>query len=221
MSVQPYMPRGHQARLKRRRVLAALPLAIIPSSFMLAVAEPRRVFYEVPLIPQETAMSCWAAAIAMIVSWAEQKPISPLDVARKSKRLVEYQNGLDSLDAEVFNRWGMTTEAPQTFTAEGFMDLLITYGPIWVAAEVRAPHIRVATGFDYDSDPDTGRVHINDPWEQDMTTFRPENKGSRYTETYVEFVRKNETLGSEELSIQSDTAYPVYFAHLTQKPDHL
>jgi hypothetical protein len=206
-------------RLARRRIIAALSAAVlIPTNVQIAGSR-RKVLYNVPLIPQETRMSCWAAAIAMIVSWAEKKILTPFEVAEKTGRLDQYRRGLESLDSEVFERWGMTTEAPQTFTAQGFMDLLEAYGPIWVAAEVRGAHIRVASGFEYGSDPYAGIVHINDPWEQDMTIFRINNKGSQYTESYIEFVKKNETLGSEELKIKDrGKHYPVYFAHLRRKP---
>jgi hypothetical protein len=165
-------------------------------------------------------MSCWAAAIAMIVSWAKGVRITPLEVAAYSDRLLQYKTGLEPLDAGLFEKWGMVTEAPQTFTSRGFVDLLRDCGPIWVAAQVFAPHIRVVTGFEYDADPNAGIVHINDPLERGMTFFRASNRGATYTETYVEFVAQNEALGFRELSIDDKRHYPVYFAHLREKPEH-
>jgi Papain-like cysteine protease AvrRpt2 len=129
----------------------------------------------------------------------------------------EYEKGLNPLDGTLFERWGMTTLAPQTFTADGFMDLLERFGPIWVAADVRAPHVRVAIGFEFGNPSYMGPVHINDPLGRGFQNFRSPNRGSQYTESYKEFVGRNEKLGAEELNdptLESDTLYPVYFAHL-------
>jgi hypothetical protein len=163
-------------------------------------------------------MSCWAAAIAMIISWAKGEKVTPVEVAVLSGRTHEYNKGLKPLDSGIFAQWGMVTEAPQTFTGEGFMNLLQQYGPLWVAAEVFAPHIRVVTGFEYVDDPNNGLVYINDPLERGMIKFKNPNNGSAYTETYPEFVHQNETLGFAELSIDDPNLYPVYFAHLARKP---
>jgi hypothetical protein len=204
--------RRRGSELTRRLVLAG-GLATL-SSAAYAAPLPRSVLYKVPLIAQETAMSCWAAAIAMIVSWSTGDPVTPLQVATSTQRLDQYKNGLDPMDDGLFPEWGMITEAPQTFTVNGFMDLLRDYGPIWVAARLFAPHIRVVTGFTYEAAPSYGLVYINDPLERGMRRFDPSNKGSAYTETYAQFVAENETLGFEEMNIYS----PVYFAHLSQKP---
>jgi hypothetical protein len=206
--------------LTRRQILlvSAAATAFMPSGRSLS--QSRKVIYDVPLIAQETSMSCWAAAIAMIVSWARGEEITPLEVARDSNRIQAYETGLDPLDAELFDRWGMMTVAPQTFTAEGFLDLLAEFGPIWVAGEVFAPHVRVATGFELGTPSYAGAVHINDPLENGLKRFQPSNTGSKYKETYVEFVQNNERLGTEELKDQSleGSRYPVYFAHLRRKP---
>jgi hypothetical protein len=178
----------------------------------------RRVLYDVPLIPQQTSLSCWAAAIAMIVSWARGDFISPSTVAKESNR--SETKGHFPLDAELFDRWGMVAEAPQTFSAEGFMNLLDEFGPIWVAADVTSmAHIRVATGFEFGDPPHMGPVYINDPLDRG-TRFQSSNKGSRYTESYQEFVDNNERLGWTELSdpsLNDDRRFPVYFAHLTKQ----
>ncbi len=166
-------------------------------------------------------MSCWAAAIAMIVCWARSEKISPRDIAKRSDRLDEYQTGLSPLDEELFDRWNMVSEAPQTYTAEGFMDLLQEYGPVWAAAKVTAPHVRVITGFEFAEVPYQGPVFINDPLERSLKSFRASNRGQSYSETYVQFVNESEKLGSEELTnpvLNDDKLYPVYFAHLKVRP---
>jgi papain like cysteine protease AvrRpt2 len=155
----------------------------------------------------------------MIVSWARGELITPSQVAKESNR--SETKGHFPLDAELFDRWGMVSEAPQTFSAEGFMNLLAEFGPIWVAAEISSiAHVRVATGFEFGDPPHLGPIYINDPLERGFRFFRPSNKGSRYTETYQAFVENNERLGSAELSdprLNDDRRYPVYFAHLAKR----
>ena len=83
------------------------------------------------------------------------------------------------------------------------------------------PLVRVATGFEFGTTPYLGPVHINDPLERGLRHFRSPNRGSKYAESYVEFVERNEKLGSEELrdpTLNDDRLYPVYFAHLKRKP---
>ena len=68
-----------------------------------------------------------------------------------------------------------------------------------------------------------GPVYINDPLERGLQNFQSANRGSQYTESYIEFVERNEKLGTEELKdpiLESNTLYPVYFAHLKRKPIH-
>ena len=169
--------------------------------------------YDVPLIPQQTGMSCWAAGIAMIVSWKFNCSIDPAEIARKSGYAQQYVNGLDPNDSKIFSDWGLVPEAPQTYTVDGFAQLLRDYGPLWVAAAVPGPHIRVVTGFDPDPDASKATVYVNDPWERGMTNFRLPNKGATYSESYLRFVQMNEALGFSELS----QPQPVYVAHLPHK----
>jgi len=104
--------------------------------------------------------------------------------------------------------WGMRVRAPQSYTVEGFAQLLDRHGPLWVASAVPGAHIRVITGMEVDEA--NARVFINDPWEKGMTTFRWPNKGAQYIMTYADFVREMETLARQEMGISS----PIYVAHL-------
>jgi hypothetical protein len=188
------------------------------------VAAPQRarreqVGYDVPLIPQPTPMSCWAAAIAMIVSWKRGELVTPLQVAERSGRVPALENGLPALASDVFSHWGMVTRAPVTFTPIGFLTMLRDYGPLWVAAQVSDPHVRVVTGYEYDADAWRGRVQLNDPREKGRK-FRLGNRGSRYSETYLEFARNSERLGAADLRKEGypdEYLYPVYFAHMRQR----
>lgn len=175
------------------------------------------VGYNVPLVPQSTDMSCWAAGIAMIYGWRNSLSINPKTIATNAggisylDQFKDRTGGLNPNDTYILKRWGLVSEAPQCYTVEGFADLLQSYGPLWVASAVPGPHIRVVTGIDTDEDGRDGIVAINDPWEVGMTTFRPSNRGSTYTRTYSRFMGEVENLGSQELKEPA----PVYVAHLT------
>lgn len=93
------------------------------------------------------------------------------------------------------------------------MDLLVCYGPLWVAAMVGNPHVRVVTGFKYGKAPGYGVVSLNDPLERGRS-FRNGNKGTRYNLSYAEFVCQNERLGTAEIDVVDPNRYLVYFAHL-------
>ena len=171
-------------------------------------------FY-VPLIPQLTGMGCWAASIAMVQSWANQMSIDPGTIAARDG----YQNmlvtGLAPSDDKILRDWGFATEAPQSYTVAGFMQLLQRFGPLWVACLVGGgAHVRVVTGFDPDPDPSLATVYINDPWQTGMTTFTMPNSGSAYTMTYLAFTNQQDSLATGEMTEVS----PVYVAHLASSP---
>lgn len=171
------------------------------------------VNYNVPLIPQTTSMSCWAAGIAMIVAWRNQVSIDPGQVATNPggiPYLEQFKTGLNPNDTYILRRFGLVTEAPMCYSISGFNGLLARFGPLWVAASMPGAHIRVVTGvLEGVSERDT-LVSINDPWEQGMRVFRMPNRGSHYTMSYAGFMGQVETLGSRELSEPS----PIYVAHL-------
>ena len=170
--------------------------------------------YNVPLVPQTTSMSCWAAGIAMIVGWAQRQSISPAQIAATAGYQQAYQIGLNPNDTKALKAWGLRTRAPQSYSVGGFADLVTAFGPLWVASAVPGPHIRVVTGFDLGKDAASSRVYINDPWQKGMTQFVQGNTGSRYTLTYQQFVTQKETLAIGEMN----QPQPIYTAHLPSKP---
>ncbi|HYR06684.1 MAG TPA: papain-like cysteine protease family protein, partial [Longimicrobium sp.] len=167
------------------------------------------VTYDVPLIPQQTDMSCWAAGAAMVLAWRDNASIDPAAIGRAVGYVKQYQKGLPADDTRVLTAWGFTPEHGQTYTVEGFRRLLERHGPLWVASAEPGPHIRVVTGLSGDGTPDGTRVHINDPWEKGMNPFRLPNAGAQYQETYREFEAKQAQLARTELHLQG-----IYVAHL-------
>ncbi len=202
-SSQPIRSRGfdYSAALAAHRQVQALTQSI-------------DIRYNVQKVPQQTGFSCWAAGFAMIVGWRDQMSIDPSEIARATGYWAQYQNGLHPEDLRVMSTWGLVPAPLQTHTVESFANMLRRYGPLWTASAEPGPHIRVVTGIQGDGTPDGTTLFINDPWEQGMTSFRPSNTGSQYTETYRQFVEKQSTLAGQEANYSA----PVYVAHLPHLP---
>lgn len=155
--------------------------------------------YSVPLIPQTTNMSCWAASIAMILSWKQRRTIPDEVIARNTggRNYAPYMaTGLNPNDVYILNRNGFVMESPRCYTPRVIMELLHAFGPLWVASAVPTPHIRVVSGV-------TGiNVELNDP--------SPVGSGSKYKMPIVQLFGAMESLGARELGQRA----PIYVAHL-------
>lgn len=176
----------------------------------LAGQPPVGVRYDVPLIPQNHKMGCWAAGISMLIGWKDGKSVTPLTVARRCAHESQLETGLDAEDHGPLDTWGLEVAPAQTYTVQGFYNLLEVRGPLWVAAKVGGAHIRVVTGIHVGTTAGDTVVFINDPWEVGMATFRSSNRGSAYAETYLTYESRQRTLAYEELQ-----QYPagIYVAH--------
>ena len=194
--------------------LVTMPRNVEPAEQIAPIQDVARaaaaidVRHEVQLVPQLTGFSCWAAGAAMLVSWRDRVSVDPSEIARANGYWAQYAAGLHPEDVGMFNTWRLRPEPAQSYTVGGFAELLRRHGPLWVASAEPGPHIRVVTGMVGDGTPNGTLVHINDPWEQGMTTFRTPNAGSRYTETYQRFIEKQEQLARRESRLQG-----IYVAH--------
>jgi len=166
------------------------------------------VRHAVQLVPQQTGYSCWAAGAAMVVGWRDKISIDPSEIARATGYWAQYAAGLNAEDTQMFAVWRLTPEAAQTYTVQGFADLLRRHGPLWVASAEPGPHVRVVTGMMGDGTPNGTLLYVNDPWEAGMAQFRLPNAGAQYTESYQRFVEKQESLGRREIRQQG-----IYVAH--------
>ncbi len=139
------------------------------------------MWHEVPLVPQVTGMSCWAAAAAMIIGWRDRIDIDPAELASASGRWAEYRDGLIPEDVDTLARaWDLVVEPFRPFTAASLRALLEANGPLWVGEASPGLHVVVAAGLQGDGTSDGTRVRIADPW--------PIGKGERYTLTLRELV---------------------------------
>ncbi|MBC8137335.1 MAG: hypothetical protein H8F28_15755 [Fibrella sp.] len=163
--------------------------------------------FPVPLVPQQTGMSCWAAGAAMVVAWRENYSADPARIAQGAGEWAAYSSGLHPESTTIFPVWGLTPEPQQSYSVDGFRRLLETYGPLWVAGAVPGPHIRVVTGLYGDGTPDGTRVIINDPWQKGMASFALPNAGAQYEETYRQFVTETERLARQEAGTFPNAIY--------------
>jgi Papain-like cysteine protease AvrRpt2 len=170
------------------------------------------VVFDVPLVPQQTGYSCWAAGAAMLVAWRDDMSVDPSAIAAATGYWQQYKEGLQAQDTTMFKAWGLVPEPAQTYTVERFRNLIERFGPLWVASAEPGPHIRVVGGIEGDGSPGGTRLHILDPWEPGMNEFRLPNAGGSYTETYEQFEAKQAALARTESNVQG-----VYVAHIAQE----
>ena len=157
------------------------------------------MLHDVPIVPQTTSMSCWAASIAMILGWKRQMSIPDEVIAQNPggpSYMTSYAEGLDPNDKLILRSNGFEIDAPQCYTSDAIRSLLERKGPLWVATWAPGPHIRVVTGIE------GTMLSINDP--------APVNQGSRYQKTFASFFGAMEDLGRREMLQVS----PVYVAYL-------
>ena len=164
--------------------------------------------YQVPLIAQSKPMGCWAASIAMIVSWRDNRLYTPEEIAKACNYDKKRVEGLHPEDTKALTHWGLNWTAPQSFHVSGMFNMLQTHGPLWVATQESIAHVRVIVGMEPSPDPSRAKLYIQDP----LPTLR----GSVYIETFSNFCSKKNTLARREL--RSMTA-PIYTAYLKNPSD--
>jgi N-acetylmuramoyl-L-alanine amidase len=131
------------------------------------------IWHEVPLVPQVTGMSCWAAGAAMLIGWRDSISVNPEEVARAAGRWQEYRDGLEPSDVEAFAaRWRLRSQRLGTLTAPVIHALLTANGPLWVGEASPGLHVVVIAGMVGDGSDDGTELRIVDPW--------PVSRGERY-----------------------------------------
>ena len=135
--------------------------------------------YEVPLVPQTTEMSCWAAAAAMVVGWRDQIAVDTEEIARGTGGWEAYRAGLQPDDVVTLARvWDLTIEAPRTYASADLETLLRRCGPLWVGQADPDLHVICVVGVSGNGTAEGTLVQVNDPW--------PPGRGERYSLTLGE-----------------------------------
>jgi hypothetical protein len=131
----------------------------------------------------------------MVIGWRDQVSLTPETVASICSRSTHA--GLSPSDSASFaTQIGLQAEPPQSYSADGFYDLLANRGPLWVAkisgGGAASGHAVVVTGM-Y-SDGNQNYVRIADPWDRVVGTpgtpgayAATHSTGSRYIMRYEDF----------------------------------
>jgi len=168
------MPRSLGAPKRRSKNRRAVAKTLrFPGHFAFNIAVDYDVPGTVPVIKQPTPMSCWATVTTMLMSWRDQMSYSIETALQKIGdpwlKLFEADKGLKSADKPVFlAASGLIAEAPQSFSLEGWENLLRTFGPIWVTTDEKpgagwAIHARLITGIHGDGTAENTFLKIIDP----------------------------------------------------------
>jgi len=143
--------------------------------------------YPVPLIAQPNRDACWAAAMAMLLSWRRGASVSPEALAREVGASLASSYDMDLL-AAVRRRYGFEeitqpSNASLYHSPQQWADWLATFGPLWVVI-VGAPHAVVIAGIRGDlGNPAQVQVKVLNPWDTrvafdpDPIEFHPANNG--------------------------------------------
>jgi hypothetical protein len=141
----------------------------------------------VALVPQPDKNACWAAAMAMLLSWRRRASISPETLANEVGASLATSYGWELL-AAVRDRYGFQEITQPSNTSlyhspRQWAQWLASFGPLWVVI-VGAPHAVVVAGIRGDlDDPAAARVKVLNPWDtrvafdNDPVAFNPANAG--------------------------------------------
>ena len=157
---------------------------------------------DVQQIAQPTSMSCWAAAAAMVVGWRDKMSLSPTTLAEIVNRPIQKGLNVNDFD-DLAEGLGLTAVAGQSFTPEGFRDLLEENGPLWVGVALPGSlHAIVVTGM-YNDENGNLMVRISDPWDRIVgapgtpgSYQTTHTTGSRYIMTWEAFEAEYAEMGA-------------------------
>ncbi len=151
-----------------------------------------QIYYNVPLIPQNTTHTCWWAAARMIVEFhrnrVRQSTIAGGAVGQPTETatLDRVNQGLNPSRVADFARLANLRTTSISPTPEGLVELLTRVGPLWYGGVVHgyrgytgSAHAVVITGCVITGS--DAEVMINDPWSP--------GQGARIYEPFNDFFR--------------------------------
>lgn len=164
--------------------------------------------YNVPLISQPDKLSCWAASMAMLVSYSQRASRTAESLAQEVGRSLRTSYSWDMLE-EVKDHFGLQ-DIPLPSNAslypppERWCEWLGTFGPLWVTTVGAPSHAIVVCGLQGDLTPEGTTIEILNPWDvsqdfsDDPIDFVPENNGMSYTSTFQDFAADFGLLGLDD-----------------------
>jgi len=169
-----------------RPALRAVQAAGRPRSGARALGS-ETIEYPVELIPQPNKFACWAASMAMLLSFRRHQSIEPETLANEVGGSLMTSYGWDLLQA-VRDRYGFVaidvpSNASLYFAPTQWAQWLRDFGPLWVVI-VGMPHAVVVSGLRGNTDDANAcEVKLLNPWDtrvtfdDDPTEFHPANQG--------------------------------------------
>jgi V8-like Glu-specific endopeptidase len=143
--------------------------------------------YPVQLVPQPNKLACWAASMAMLLSFRRKASYAPETLANEVGGSLMTSYSWDLLQA-VRDRYGFTAiDVPSNtslyFSPTQWAQWLRDFGPLWVVI-VGMPHAVVVSGLRGNTDDANAcEVKLLNPWDtrvtfdDDPTDFHPANAG--------------------------------------------
>ncbi|MCQ0110685.1 N-acetylmuramoyl-L-alanine amidase [Zhouia amylolytica] len=151
------------------------------------------ISYDVPLIPQPNKTSCWAASMAMLVSYSRSLQtsssvvISAAELADEVGYTLEQSYGWDRLEnvKDYFGFEEITLQGSQFPSPSQWRSWLENYGPLYITVVGAPSHAIIVHGIEGDMTESGTRLSILNPWDteesfdNDPTVFNPPNEGYR------------------------------------------
>jgi V8-like Glu-specific endopeptidase len=143
--------------------------------------------YPVQLVPQPNKLACWAASMAMLLSFRRNASYEPETLASEVGGSLMTSYSWDLLQA-VRDRYGFTaidvpSNASLYFSPAQWAQWLRDFGPLWVVI-VGMPHAVVVSGLRGNTDDGNAcEVKLLNPWDtrvsfdDDAVEFHPANAG--------------------------------------------
>lgn len=161
--------------------------------------------YDVPLIPQPNKLACWAASMAMLLSYRRRATYEPETLAQEVGRSLLTSYGWDMLE-EVKDHFGfraiqLPSNASLYPSPQDWHDWLRQYGPLWVTTVGAPSHAIIVHGITGDLTPSGTTVHVLNPWDTstrfgpDPIDFTPPNRGIAYSRTFEVFAAEFGSVG--------------------------
>ena len=129
---------------------------------LLTDADFNPISFDVPLIPQPTAVSCWAASLAMVISHRDSAMYSVEDIA--SQASMDTSTGYKWAQIQgAVSSWSLRQEGSVCGPPSFWANLLRSFGPLWIVEVGNPAHAVVVTGIQGDGSPESAIVNINNP----------------------------------------------------------
>jgi len=157
----------------------------------------------VPAIQQPTPNTCWATAATILYSWKNNASSDiPTVISTAAAQFLPMFQGDQGLPGDqkpaLLQSMGLTTEPPEDYSIDGWLQLLQTYGALWVttnegSGQLFSAHARILKGISGDGNPDTTMLEIVDPGD-----------GTEHTESVSAFTNKFDDVARKDLGDGAD-----------------